>query len=62
MSATNQNQEVDTLKISGNADGSFTMDWNKEDPNWSWMNGLTSKEIQIIIEQAVKEEMKRRGS
>ena len=43
MSATNQNQEIDTLKISENADGSFTMDWDKEDPNWSWMNSLTSK-------------------
>ena len=54
MSATNQNQEIDTLKISENADGSFTMDWDKEDPNWSWMNSLTSKEIQIIMEQAIQ--------
>ncbi len=55
MSATNPNQEIDTLKISQNADGSYTMDWNKEDPNWSWLNGLTSKEIQVIMEQAIKE-------
>ncbi len=55
MSATNQNQEIDTLKISQNADGSYTMDWDKEDPNWSWLNGLTSKEIQIIMEQAIKD-------
>lgn len=55
MSATNPNQEIDTLKISQNADGSYTMDWDKEDPNWSWLNGLTSKEIQVIIEQAIKE-------
>ena len=55
MSATNPNQEIDTLKISQNADGSYTMDWDKEDPNWSWMNNLTSKEIQVIMEQAIKE-------
>ncbi len=55
MSATNPNQEIDTLKISQNADGSFAMDWDKEDPNWSWMNNLTSKEIQIIMEQAIKD-------
>ncbi len=55
MSATNPNQEIDTLKISQNADGSYTMDWDKEDPNWSWLNGLTSKEIQIIMEQAIKD-------
>jgi hypothetical protein len=54
MSATNPNQEIDSLKISENADGSFTMDWDKEDPNWSWLNNLTSKEIQIIMEQAIQ--------
>jgi hypothetical protein len=62
MSATNPNQEIDTLKISQNADGSFTMDWDKEDPNWSWLNGLTSKEISIIVQQAVQEELKRNDS
>jgi hypothetical protein len=60
MSATNQNQEIDTLKITENADGTFTMDWDKEDPKWSWLNGLTSKEIQIIMEQAIKEELQNR--
>jgi hypothetical protein len=62
MSATNPNQEIDTLKISQNADGSFTMDWDKEDPNWSWLNGLTSKEISIIVQQAIQEELKRNDS
>jgi hypothetical protein len=60
MSATNQNQEIDTLKITENADGTFTMDWNKEDPKWSWMNSLTSAEIQVIMEQAIKEELQNR--
>jgi len=61
MSATNPNQEIDTLKITENADGSFTMDWDKEDPKWSWMNSLTSAEIQVIVQQAVEEELKRHG-
>ena len=54
---TNQNQEIDTLKISQNDDGSFTMDWDKEDPNWSWLNNLTSKEIQIIVQQAIQDRL-----
>jgi len=62
MSATNLNQEIDSLKISQNADGSFTMDWDKDDPNWSWLNGLTSKEISIIVQQAIQEEKKRNDS
>jgi hypothetical protein len=61
MSATNPNQEIDSLKIIENADGSFTMDWDKEDPKWSWMNSLTSAEIQVIVQQAVEEELKRHG-
>ena len=60
MSATNQNQEIDSLKITENADGTFTMDWDKADPKWSWLNGLTSKEIQVIMEQAIKEELQNR--
>jgi hypothetical protein len=47
----------DSLKITENADGTFTMDWDKEDPNWKWLNGLTNQEIQVIMEQAIKEEL-----
>ena len=59
MSATNQNQEIDSLKIIEQPDGTFQMEWDKEDPKWSWLNGLTSKEIQVIMEQAIKEELNR---
>lgn len=45
----------DSLKIVQNEDGSFSMEWNKEDPNWKWLNNLTSKEIQVIMEQAIKD-------
>ena len=55
MNAPNLNPENDSLKITKNEDGSFTMDWDKEDPNWKWLNGLTSKEIQVIVEQAIKD-------
>ena len=44
----------DSLAINKNKDGSFTVEWDKQDPDWKWMNDLTSKEIQVIIEQAIK--------
>jgi hypothetical protein len=44
---------ADSLKITQNEDGSFSMDWSKDDPQWSWLNNLTSAEIQIIVEQAI---------
>ena len=28
----------DSLKIKQNNDGSFTAEWDKQDPNWKWMN------------------------
>ena len=50
----------DSLKIIENPDGTFAMEWDKEDQKWSWLNGLTSKEIQVIMEQAIKEELQNR--
>jgi hypothetical protein len=47
----------DTLKITENKDGSFSIEWDKEDPTWAWLNGLTSKEIQVIVEQAIKDHL-----
>jgi hypothetical protein len=55
MSVPNLNPENDSLKFTKNEDGTFTVDWDPQDPNWKWLNNLTSKEIQVIIEQAVKE-------
>ncbi len=46
----------DTLKINQNKDGSFAVEWDKNDPNWNFMNNLTSKEIQDIIQEAMKED------
>jgi len=44
----------DSLKIVKNKDGSFSMEWDKEDPNWKFLNNLTSKEIQDIIRKEMK--------
>jgi len=49
----------DSLKIIQNKDGSYTAEWDKEDPMWSFMNSLTSAEIQVIIRQAIEEDKKR---
>jgi hypothetical protein len=45
----------DSLKISQNEDGSFTMDWDPQDSRWSWLNGLTSKEVSVIMGQAIQD-------
>ena len=45
----------DSLKVEQNEDGTFTLEWDKDDPKWSFLNGMTTQEIQTIVEQAVKE-------
>jgi len=47
----------DSLKITEQPDGSFQMEWDKNDPKWKFLNGLTSAEIQVIMKQAIKEEL-----
>ena len=27
----------DSLKINQNKDGSFSVEWDKKDPNWKWL-------------------------
>jgi hypothetical protein len=45
----------DSLKITQNEDGSFTMDWDPQDPRWTWLNGLTSEQVSLIMDQAIKD-------
>jgi hypothetical protein len=47
-------KKTDSLTIEQKPDGSYEINWDKEDPMWSWMNNLTSKEMQIIVKQAIK--------
>lgn len=46
---------ADSLKIKQNDDGSFLIEWDKNDPQWSWLNGLTEDQIQIIMQDAIKD-------
>jgi len=48
---------ADSLKVHQNEDGTFSLEWDKEDPKWSWMNGMTSKEISGIVKNAIEEQM-----
>ena len=62
MSATNQNQETDSLKITENEDGSFAIEWDKDDQKWNWLNGKTSAEISAIVEEAIQHLMNENDS
>ena len=42
------------LKFNQNNDGSYTIEWDRNDPEWKWLNNLTSKEIEGIVKEAIK--------
>ena len=45
----------DSLKVIRNDDGTFTCEWDRNDPKWMWLNDLTSQQLEVIIDQAMKE-------
>ena len=50
----------DSLKINRNDNGSFTVEWDKNDPNWKFMNDLTTEEIESIVQEAIKHDQNER--
>ena len=50
----------DSLKINRNDDGSFTVEWDRNDPNWKFMNDLTTGEIESIVQEAIKHDQNER--
>jgi hypothetical protein len=57
MNAMPPNPKTDSLKITQNADGSYEMSWDKNDPVWKFLNHLTSDEIQVIVRQAIQDRL-----
>ena len=47
-------KNADSLKVIQNEDGSYSLEWDKNDPNWKWLNGLTEGQIQSMIRSAVQ--------
>jgi hypothetical protein len=52
----------DSLKIVEQPDGSFQMEWDKDDQKWNWLNGKTSAEISAIVEQAIQDRLNQNDS
>lgn len=43
----------DSLKFIQKPDGSYCVEWDPNDPKWSWMNELTNEQVQLIVQQAI---------
>jgi len=51
----NQNNltSEDSLQIKQVEPGRFELEWDKNDPRWSWLNDLTEEQIQTIVLEAI---------
>ena len=43
------NLKKGSLIVKQNKDGSFTFEWDKNDPSYNFLNNLTQEQIQSII-------------
>ena len=50
-----------SLKINQNDNGSFTVEWDKKDPDWMFLNQLTSEQIQDMISEVIKNDLNESG-
>ena len=50
----------DSLKINKQDDGTFEVEWDRNDPNWKFMNDLTTEEIESIVQEAIKHDQNER--
>lgn len=50
--------EQDSFEIIQNEDGSYTAQWDSQDPKWNWLNDLTSSEIEAILREAIENSLK----
>ena len=50
----------DSLKINKQDDGSFQVEWDRNDPKWKFMNDLTTEEIESIVQEAIKHDQNAR--
>lgn len=49
---------TDSLSFKQNSDGSYEVSWDKDDPDWNFMNDLTSKEIAEMVQIAIQDHQK----
>jgi hypothetical protein len=44
----------DSLNVIEQPDGSFQLEWDKDDQKWNWLNGLTQEEVTAILMEGLE--------
>ena len=46
--------DQDSLKVTEQDDGTFLIEWDENDPQWSLFNGLSKEDMQTLITNAIE--------
>lgn len=46
--------DTDSLKVTEQEDGTFLVEWDENDPQWSLFNGLSQEDMQTLITNAIE--------
>ena len=46
--------DQDSLKVTEQDDGTFLIEWDENDPQWSLFNGLSQEDMQTLITNAIE--------
>lgn len=60
----NSNEETaltaeDSLKVTQLEDGTFSFEWDKNDPKWSWLNDISQEEFSEFVHTAIQQMLDR---
>lgn len=59
-----ENEELssdDSLKVTENEDGTFTIEWDPNDPRYSLFNGLNEEQMNELLNQAIHDKLVAEG-
>ena len=50
---------MEDIKVTENEDGSFTIEWDKNNPQWSFLNDMTKEELSDFVNNAIERLIKK---
>ena len=54
-------KNADSLKVIQNEDGSYSLEWDKNDPKWKFLNKLNNNDIQEFVQDALRNDRRLLG-
>lgn len=53
-----ENEDQDSLRVNEKEDGSFEIEWDPNDPRYSFLNELTEEQVTELLTRGLEEKIK----